>query len=124
MKGLSVRQPWAWLIFHGKDVENRSWPTKLRGRIYIHAGLREDDVVRVGLILKSHQIPLLRSYLDSYPHGFGCIIGEVDIVDCVWDHPSPWAEPGMWHWVLANPVAYEKPIPYKGRQGLFEVVKP
>ena len=38
MKALSIRQPWAWLIIHGgKDIENRCWPTKFRGRMLIHA---------------------------------------------------------------------------------------
>ncbi len=41
MQALSVRQPWAWLIVAGyKDVENRGWATKYRGRILIHAGRR------------------------------------------------------------------------------------
>jgi ASCH domain len=36
---LTVRQPWAWAIIHGgKDVENRSWRTKYRGPLLIHAG--------------------------------------------------------------------------------------
>lgn len=38
MKALSIRQPWAWLIVHGgKDIENRSWHTKFRGRFLVHA---------------------------------------------------------------------------------------
>lgn len=39
MKALSIRQPYAWLIVNGfKDIENRDWPTKFRGRVLIHAG--------------------------------------------------------------------------------------
>jgi hypothetical protein len=38
MKALSIRQPWAWLIVKGyKDIENRTWATKLRGRVFVHA---------------------------------------------------------------------------------------
>lgn len=38
MKALSIRQPWAWMILHaGKDIENREWPTRFRGRVLIHA---------------------------------------------------------------------------------------
>ena len=38
MKALTVKQPWAWLLIHGtKDIENRNWPTSLRGEIAIHA---------------------------------------------------------------------------------------
>jgi hypothetical protein len=36
---LSIRQPWAWLILNaGKLIENRTWPTYIRGRVFIHAG--------------------------------------------------------------------------------------
>ena len=38
MLALSIRQPWASLILKaGKNIENRDWPTKYRGRILIHA---------------------------------------------------------------------------------------
>lgn len=39
MKALTIRQPWASLIALGvKTIETRSWPTKYRGPIAIHAG--------------------------------------------------------------------------------------
>ena len=45
MKALSVRQPWAWaIIYAGKDVENRTWPTRYRGFVIVHASQRVDDV--------------------------------------------------------------------------------
>lgn len=38
MKALSIRQPWAWAIVNaGKRVENRTWETRYRGPILIHA---------------------------------------------------------------------------------------
>lgn len=38
MKALSIRQPWAWLICKGyKQIENRTWDTKKRGRFLVHA---------------------------------------------------------------------------------------
>ncbi len=38
MKTLSIKQPWATLIVsHGKDIENRTWATKFRGRFLVHA---------------------------------------------------------------------------------------
>ena len=43
---LSIRQPWAWLILNaGKDIENREWPTRFRGRVLIHAskGMTHDE---------------------------------------------------------------------------------
>ena len=45
---LSVRQPWAWaLLYGGKTIENRTWPTRHRGRIWIHASERERDAAVV-----------------------------------------------------------------------------
>lgn len=46
MKALSLTQPWGWLVIHGgKDVENRRWNTRLRGRFLVHAakGMTEDQ---------------------------------------------------------------------------------
>jgi hypothetical protein len=38
VKALTLRSHWAWLVVNGyKDMENRSWPTRLRGRIWVHA---------------------------------------------------------------------------------------
>jgi hypothetical protein len=48
---LTVRQPWASaIIYAGNDVENRTWPTRYRGLLYIHAGmaLEPDDVLPLG----------------------------------------------------------------------------
>ena len=51
---------------------------------------------------------------------FGSIIGSVEIVDCVQNHPSIWAEKGVYHWVLASPILFEKPIEnVKGKLGLW-----
>ena len=38
-KAITIRQPWAGLIAVGEKIyETRSWPTKYRGPIAIHAG--------------------------------------------------------------------------------------
>ena len=38
MKALTIKEPWATLIIEGyKEYEFRSWQTKYRGKIYIHA---------------------------------------------------------------------------------------
>ena len=41
---LSVRQPWAHLIVTGiKRIENRTWSTRWRGPVLVHAALRPAD---------------------------------------------------------------------------------
>ena len=40
---LSIQQPWCWLLAAGhKDIENRTWSTRFRGRVLLHAGKRID----------------------------------------------------------------------------------
>ncbi len=123
MKALSIRQPWAWLITRGfKEIENRGWPTKFRGRIYVHAGMTMDVNVP-GLFITENWILVLltpeqrEEYLIA-PMDRGALIGEVDIVDCVTESRSPWFD-GKYGFVLANPELYEKPIPCTGRLSFF-----
>ncbi len=50
----------------------------------------------------------------------GCIVGKVDIVDCVASSKSRWFF-GRYGFVLANPVAFATPVPCKGMLGFFNV---
>jgi hypothetical protein len=124
MKALSVRQPWAWLICKGyKDIENRNWPTQFRGRIYVHAGMTLDISVPASSLNESWILERLapaqrEEYYASIKHR-GAIIGEVDIIDCVDRHSSPWFD-GKYGFILTNPVLYENPIPCRGKLGIFE----
>lgn len=136
MKALSIKQPWAYLIAAGiKDVENRSWSTNYRGRIYIHASKSKTDMCKevIAYILRRLSGKWGGEFMLEYPRlYFGGIIGEVDIVACVSPReyetytrikPSSWFE-GPYGFVLANAVMYDEPIPYRGQQGLFEVRLP
>jgi hypothetical protein len=112
---LSIRQPWAHRILcEGKDVENRTWPIplKYRGRrVLIHAGLRPDMAERKRCAFPDAELPL------------GGIVGVVTLRGCVQDSLSPWAEPGCFHWLLADarPLRF---FPCKGFLGFFTVAYP
>lgn len=122
---ISVRQPWAWLIMHGgKDIENRSWPTKVRGRVFIHASKGvtkrewEDawDYVRQiapDIWAKAHK------EIEAGTIERGGIVGSVEIVDCVNESDSPWYM-GQYGFVLRNPEPMEF-RPMKGRLGFFKI---
>jgi hypothetical protein len=119
MKVLSVRQPWAGLIVEGvKPVENRTWATRYRGPLAIHAGARWDDDGGLEVarrLLAAEGVP-------EWPELCGLtggVIGMVELVDCVSAHPSPWFF-GPFGFVLTNASA----MPFErmpGRLGLFEV---
>ena len=72
MKVITVKQPFATLIAAGlKEYEFRTWKTKYRGKILIHAGKNVDKAA-----MKKFEILNL-----DYP--LGCIIAETTLTDCV-----------------------------------------
>jgi len=129
MKALSIRAPWWWFILYaGKNIENRDWSTNFRGTVYVHAskwfklqdvGEDSETAVRIAHeqgIAKAGSGYTFRELKDAG----GCIVGTVDIVGCVSQSDSPWFF-GKYGFVLENPVAFKTPIPIKGALGLFEV---
>ena len=124
MKTLTVKQPFAHLICIGiKDIENRTWKTNHRGTILIHAGLKPDKKpLDIGRELTYVQKEIIIAQAEMYKtYLFGAIMGQVDIVDCVQNHPSEWAEPNHWHWVLENPILFDVPIRnVKGHLSLWD----
>ena len=114
VKVLSIRQPWAWLILTGhKSIENRTWMTHYRGPLYIHAGMNMHDR-SIEEIERQFKITIDRKAMT-----LGAIVGRVDLVDVVTQSRSSWFE-GPFGFVLRNPEII-KPIPCRGRMGLFDV---
>jgi len=142
VKALSIKQPWAWLICSGyKDIENRDWfigrrvasgavnfTMSLPQRIYVHAGKQVDEDIPIDMIdlidsrlsLEAKRIFWEMADDTGFQPFLGAIIGEVDITGCVTESESPWFV-GKYGFTLANPVLYEKTIPYRGQLGFFEV---
>lgn len=123
IKVLTVKQPWASLIVHGiKDIENRTWRTNFRGRVLIHSSGSYGKKFKVNLTDEQAK-EAFTTIAKECMFGclpFGSIIGSIEIVDCVQNHPSIWAEECVYHWVLANPILFEKPIvDVKGKLGLW-----
>lgn len=121
---LSIRQPWAWLIIHGgKDIENRNWLTRFRGRLLVHAskGMKTEDYHQCARFLASdsriaHLIKSLPAMKDL-PRGG--IVGSIDVIDCVTESNSPWFV-GDYGFVLRKPKL-EQFFPVKGSLGFFRV---
>lgn len=119
---LTLWEPWAHAILYlGKDVENRPWATKFRGRIAIHASVRKPKMedVRSVLALAGRSIEA-----DGMPiFHLGCIVGTVEVVGCIRNSSSPWAfRDGRSHHILVHdPRPLEKPIPVRGALGLWKL---
>jgi ASCH domain-containing protein len=109
MKAISIKPPWAWAIIHGgKDIENRTWATRYRGPLLIHAGkaMTRSDYERVVSHLEEDGI------VAPHRHELerGGIIGIVELIDCVEAHTSPW---------FGGPV-----VRSQGRFNAFAVIGP
>ena len=136
MKAITLWQPWASAIaLQQKRFETRSWPTKYRGPLAIHAATRQnkaDEAFFVGMLLKLHEADYERwnEHCDCMYSclPYGEIVAVCDLIDCVLvEDAAPslfeklWGDysPGRFAWKLANVRALETPIPATGHQGLW-----
>ena len=122
MKVLTIKEPWATLIINKyKEYEFRSWKTNYRGKILIHSGLSMEKEI----------LKRFNDYnLDINP---GYIIGEAYITDCIKVdkefneylnqlNPTIYGRSNHvenYAWKLENVKKYDKPIPTKGKLGLW-----
>lgn len=121
MKAISVRQPWAWLLFHGKRVENRDWYCGHRGVLGIQAALKMtryeyddacDFVYRFDPVL-AKSIPSRDSLV------YGAMLGSVLMTDCVTEHSSPFFL-GQFGHVYTDPRLLALPVPRRGQLGIWD----
>ena len=139
MKAISLWQPWATLICIGsKQYETRSWSTKYRGLLAIHAAKRPiqrleiTDDIESALIRHGERVARL-------PLGaILCIVRLIDVVpteQVVALAASDWRikneelcfgnyAPGRFAWKMEMVKVAPDPIPAKGAQGLWEWIPP
>ncbi len=146
MMALSLWQPWAWLVAVGEKVcETRSWSTKYRGPIAIHAAKRRTAAEMVNILrgpdwihwmraARKHGLPIddprRMIGMGGLPRGY--IVAVADISDVV--RIDPLTRPlsdreiafgdyttGRYRWDLKNVRALREPMPLCGRQGLWRL---
>lgn len=94
MKVITIKQPWATLIAKGyKEYEFRTWKTKYRGDILIHAGKTIDKKA----------MDRFKNLDLEYPKG--CIIAKAKITNCIYVDDKFVKEV-----VLKNPKIYKSLI--------------
>lgn len=100
------------IVLGFKPVENRTWKTKYRGDLLIHAAQKFDQDGYDWIADNMPHIPIIGMKFQR-----GGIIGSARVVDCVDELDSPWFF-GPVGILLADP----HPLPFlpvKGRLGLF-----
>lgn len=148
MKALSMTQPMAWAIFHGKDVENRSWNTYYRGPLLIHASKGFNREHYDWIAANENRLVCILPQPEDLVHG--AIIGTVNLtrvmkregsrepmlghnisigdqqreLEYLKRTDSAWCSHwffGPYGFVLKDAQEFKVPIPYRGNLGLFEV---
>ena len=122
MKALTIWQPYAQAIAIGlKKFETRSWSTKYRGKIAIHASVKP----------LSKERKLLAEKYDIKNFSFGEIIVIADLTDCILmtenfikSQPQSELDLGNWcignyAWKLENIQILTPPQKASGKQGLW-----
>jgi hypothetical protein len=126
VKALSLWQPWASAIALGhKLIETRSWSTRYRGPLLIHAAktfpkeARDFAAVERGFGRMPERVPLgaivcVAELYSVRPTEEIALISALEkrYGDYTW---------GRFAWMLRNVQAFSEPIGYRGAQGLFEV---
>ena len=127
MKCLSLTQPWATLVALGaKKMETRSWSTKYRGPLAIHAAKRFPATAKA--------FAETERALDRLPSrlALGAIIAVVDLTQVQptefligrlsgLEHYYGDYSPGRFAWRLDNVRRLANPVPFKGSLGLFDI---
>lgn len=108
-----------------KKIETRSWATKYRGPLYIHAAKKIISWPSIAIQAVFNDIAFQPSDLP-----LGAIIAKVDLVDVkkVLNHNRPdYPElafgdytPYRFMWITDNLETFD-PIPYRGKQRIFNI---
>jgi hypothetical protein len=131
VKAISLTQPYATAMVLTPDVkrnETRSWATKHRGPLAIHAAK--------GFPKWAREFAAAEYFAGTipYPVPLSGVVGVVEVFDCVpteeiAPHLSPIElrfgdyTPGRWAWLTKLVERFETPIPARGALGLWEWVK-
>ncbi|MDT8758262.1 ASCH domain-containing protein [Sphingomonas psychrotolerans] len=130
MKAISLWQPWASAVALGwKSNETRHWSTKYRGPIAIHAAKKWTIEERVAAIDATKETGDRR--LVDPPRGVivatAVLVGierTEDLLPRIRGTIEDWFgnyAPGRFAWKLERISRLAIPIPFTGRQGLFDV---
>lgn len=138
MKIISLLQPWATLVVIGaKKIETRSWNTKYRGPVLIHASARMNKGQKemtfsepFATALKGiEELPLgrivgmanLKTTFDTTSFVYAMNLGlAVPGYDGSWETESHFGDysAGRFGWRLSDPVSFLNHIPWKGQLGV------
>lgn len=135
---LTMHQPWASLLVHGiKRVEGRSWPSPIRGRLWIHAAGKIPDPSTIKAMEDFYrEIYAVNGITDlKFPEHYPIsrLLGCVEVVGCIkCEELASWEElpEGVrlegqtdFCWLCEQPQKLIVPFEMRGYQGVYNLEK-
>jgi hypothetical protein len=145
MKAISLWQPWATLVAIGaKKIETRSWPTKYRGPLAIHASAERKYIDMRSKHYTCDKEPFYTILMNYYCNQLctpfhkilprGAVIAICELVNCfripedksynlmLSDQEKAFGDytSGRFMWIFGDIYELPKPITVKGKQGLWD----
>ncbi|KZV26544.1 activating signal cointegrator 1-like [Dorcoceras hygrometricum] len=133
---LTMHQPWASLLVYGiKRIEGRSWPSPLRGRLWIHAASKVPEPETIKAMEDFYrEIYAMDGITDiKFPEHYPVsrLLGCVEVVGCVTcDELVSWEaiNAGVrvegqtaFCWLCENPQKLVVPFEMRGYQGVYNL---
>lgn len=125
LRVLSLRQPWAFALLNGKNVENRKWSTSYRGRFLIHAAgsMTRREYADAAAFCAARGLSLPPPEKLAY----GGLVGSAVLSDVLprataaEEHHDSWRMAGQYGFVISDARALPAFIPCPGSLNFFSV---
>lgn len=134
MKAITIWEPYATAIALGhKRYETRSWTTRYRGNLAIHASKKKSTALRAEFDYLKNEFPTEFGHLEYDELPFGCVVAACRLINCYsttrsfdklhltdLEYSVGNFMPGRFAWELELIKLPNQPIPAVGKQGIWE----
>mgnify|MGYP000907784655 CR=1 FL=1 len=134
MNAITLYQPWATLwVLREKKIETRSWYTGYRGPIAIHSSISFPKWAKELCDEEPFKSALQKHGIDSFKDlPLGMVLGYTELINVIkMDNQNISLltqkelafgdyQPGRFMWISKGGKVFIKPIPAKGKQGIWK----
>ncbi|BBN03674.1 activating signal cointegrator 1 [Marchantia polymorpha subsp. ruderalis] len=135
---LTLHQPWASLLVYGiKRIEGRSWPSPIRGKLWIHAASKVPEPETIKAMESFYrEIYAVDGVTEiEFPKYYptSVLLGCVEVVGCLkldelicWEDLSNGVRlegQTEFCWLCESPQKLVMPLQMRGRQGIYNIQK-
>ncbi len=125
---VSCKQPYAYAVMDGVcDGFNKSYGTDYRGEILLHAGMQWDRLFPYETAYRDGMRWRVFEWVNGRPAQVpdcvaqGMIVGVAELLEVATRTSAAAHIPGYHYWRVGNARPFERPVPWRGLRGVFDV---